>query len=177
MKITENQIRTIVRQAIKESFFKKRNSVVSEEQIKSMVDLHALWLQNLGGQRFKAIDMNLSRCNLSNANLSNAFFKNTNMQDSVLIGTKLNNSEIVACNFSNSDLREVKLLSAVVSQCNFEKCDFTNADATGATFISCNLTNAVFTEEFNFASKLSGIVCHDNQVRRLENCSLFSRLK
>ncbi len=89
------------------------------------------------GQSFKGAD-------LRGADLSGMFMNNANMQDTIFIGAKLNDTKCKQTNFKGANF-----VNSSLEEITFDRADFSGADFSGAKFSdvdfrSCNMSNAKF---------------------------------
>lgn len=110
-----------------------------------IVDLHGLNLNQIrlfGRDLHEAVfyESDLTRANFANAELQYADFRKAQLNEAILTGTILLESNCDEADFTNADLRDADL-----SESSFQYAVFRNADLSGANLNNADLSFADFT--------------------------------
>ncbi len=86
----------------------------------------------------------LKGANLKGADLSGVFLNNADLQETVFMGSKLNETRCKHTNFSKANFINSELTSITFENTDFSRADFTGAKFNRVDFRSCNMSGAIF---------------------------------
>ena len=122
---------------------------ISKEELKEILELHALWLDTNGEEGIRA---NLSNANLRYTNLSNADLRYANLSKADLRDADLSKADLRDAdlryanlrytNLSNANLRYTNLSNADLRYANLRYTNLSNADLFNANLRDADLSNA-----------------------------------
>jgi hypothetical protein len=133
--------------------------------LQEKLEKHQHWLTTGGkeGERFEAINADLSEANLSGANLSEANLSEANLSGANLSGANLSGANLSGANLSGADLRVVRALLATLVRGNLIGADLSEANLIGADLSEANLTETDLSRvqvlEANFNSAILTNAC------------------
>jgi len=111
---------------------------MTADQLKAVLDAHALWLKGEGaGQRANLHEADLRGADLSEADLSEADLRWADLREADLSGANLR-----WANLHEADLRGADLSGANLSGANLRWADLSGADLSGANLSGANLSGA-----------------------------------
>ena len=111
---------------------------MTADQLKAVLDAHALWLKGEGaGQR-----ANLHEANLRGADLREADLSEADLRGADLSGANLSGANLRWADLHEADLRGADLSGANLSGANLRWADLSGADLSGANLSGANLSGA-----------------------------------
>jgi len=134
----------------------KQNKRFDYEELREVLRLHKLWLDNeRGGRRADLTYANLSNADLNrsylsgaeldSADLSDANLSYTDLSDADLSNASLNDANLRDANLSKADLTEASLTRANLSNANLNKTDLSRANLSHADLRGANIQGANFS--------------------------------
>ncbi len=111
---------------------------MTADQLKAVLDAHALWLKGEGaGQR-----ANLHEADLRGADLREADLSEADLRGADLSGANLSGANLRWADLHEADLRGADLSGANLSGANLRWADLSGADLSGANLSGANLSGA-----------------------------------
>jgi hypothetical protein len=112
------------------------------EELESVLEAHALWMNGEGGARADMCYANLRRANLRDANLRDSDLGGADMRGAYLSGADLRDSDLRDANLRNADLRDADLRDADMRGADMRGAYMVGACLIGADMREANLRNA-----------------------------------
>ena len=106
------------------------------EELKAILEQHALWLSDYGGK-----PANLSDANLRGAYLSGAYLSGANLRGAYLSGANLRGSDLSGANLSGADLSGASLRGANLRGSDLSGANLSGSDLSevrGVTVAACH---------------------------------------
>ena len=85
---------------------------MTPQELRSILEAHARWIQGQGGGRADLSGADLSGANLSGADLSSAYLSSANLRGAYLSGANLSGADLSSANLRGADLRGANLSGA-----------------------------------------------------------------
>ena len=107
---------------------------MSSEELKKILELHALWLYDNGGQRADLQGANLRGASLQVANLQRANLRWADLRDADLRDANLRDANLQGANLRDADLRDANLQGADLRVASLQGADLRGADLDFSSF-------------------------------------------
>jgi hypothetical protein len=117
---------------------------ITEEELKTILDQHTLWLDSNGKEGKRA---NLTCTNLSGANLTGVALFAANLTGADLTRANLSGAYLSGADLSGADLSYANLSSANLYDADLSSANLTGVDLTGADLAYADLTNTIIDEK------------------------------
>ena len=116
---------------------------MTADQLKAVLDAHALWLKGEGaGQRANLHEADLRGADLREADLSGANLSWADLSEADLSGANLSGANLHEADLSEADLSGANLSGANLSGAHLRWADLSEADLSGANLSGANLSGA-----------------------------------
>ena len=107
---------------------------MSSEELKKILELHALWLSDNGGRRADLRDADLREANLQRADLRDANLRDADLQMADLQWADLRWADLRRADLRDADLREANLQRADLRDADLKMADLRDADLDYSCF-------------------------------------------
>ena len=114
---------------------------MSSEELKKILELHALWLSGNGGQRANLREANLQGADLREANLREANLQGADLREADLRWADLRWADLQGADLQGADLRDADLRDADLREANLQGADLDFASFPlwcGGAYFKCD---------------------------------------
>ena len=125
---------------------------MNQEELKTILEKHVLWLRTNGAEGERAI---LAGAILAGANLNGADLNGATLVGAILAGATLKNADLTGANLTGANLTGANLYRSSLKNADLEGANLSGATLAGATLAGASL----------FRADLEGAILPEKQVK------------
>jgi len=131
---------------VPERTYLRKESNMTQEDLKKTLEQHELWLAENGGKRANLCDADLRGADLRNANLRDANLRGADLCGADLRNANLCDADLRGADLRNANLRDADLRGADLRNADLRGADLRDADLCGADLRGADLRDAILCD-------------------------------